>query len=287
MFPKIIGIDAYLIMALVGFAAGFWLGWIRRKKYGYTPRDLLLMFCVIIIGLIIGARTLFTVTEIPALINHNFSWEIIEKRVINAGFVFYGGLLGALLGIYILAKKTKQDARKMLNFVVPTFTFFHAFGRIGCLLQGCCYGVESHWGITLAGETVKRMPIQLFEAIGLFFITAILLLLEADYRAKGKSVALTPIYLALYAPMRFILEIYRGDVLRGVFNINANYNTTDGHLDLNFALSTSQIISIIIILILAVYVWYGFMIKRREKKVAAAEDPDRSEASDEKTEAED
>lgn len=262
MFPKILGIDAYLVMAIVGFAAGFGLGWIRRKKYGYTLRELLLMFCVIVIGLIIGARTLFAITEIPALINNKFSWEIIEKRVINAGFVFYGGLLGALLGIYILARNTKQDVRKMLNFVVPTFTFFHAFGRIGCLLEGCCYGVESSWGITLAGETVKRLPVQLFEAIGLLIITAILLLLESYNINRGKRFALTPVYLALYAPMRFVLEIYRGDILRGVFNINTNYMTTDGYMEWRFSLSTSQVISLIILGVLAVYVWYSIKTKK-------------------------
>jgi len=280
MFPKILGIDSYILMAIIGFAAGFGLGWIRRKKYGYGPRDLALMFCVIIIGLIIGARTLFTITEIPALINHNFSWAIIEERVLNAGFVFYGGMLGALLAIYILAKRSGMDVRKMLNFVVPTFTCFHAFGRIGCLLEGCCYGIKSSWGITLAGETVKRIPVQLFEAIGLVIITVILLLLESDYMNRGKSIALTPIYLALYAPLRFAIETCRGDLLRGVYQIKTEYDTTDGHMEWAFNLSTSQIISLIILGVLAIYVWYSFMMRRKTKKIEAKEETAEKETTE-------
>lgn len=272
MFPKILGIDAYLVLAIVGFAAGLLLGVARRKKYGYGTRDIAAMFCAIVGGLIIGARLLFTITEIPAIINNKFSAEIIEQRVLNAGFVFYGGVLGALLAIYLLSKYMKADTRKMLNFVVPTFSFFHAFGRIGCLLQGCCYGVESNWGVTLFGETVKRIPVQLFEAIGLFFITAILLLLESDAMGKGKTIALTPIYLGLYAPLRFMLELVRGDILRGVFTINVNYATTDGKFDTVFKLSTSQIISIIIMIVLMIYVWHGFAVAKREKRAASAAD---------------
>ena len=251
MIPKILGIDAYLVMALIGFAAGIMLGVVRRKKYGYDMRDIIAMFCAIVGGLIIGSRILFTITEIPAIVNHNFSWEIINQRVINAGYVFYGGVL---------------------NFVVPTLSFFHAFGRIGCLLQGCCYGVESTWGVTLFGETVKRIPVQLFEAIGLIFITAILLLLESDAMSKGKTIALTPIYLGLYAPLRFMLELVRGDILRGVFTINVNYATTDGKFDTVFKLSTSQIISIIIMIVLMIYVWHGFAVAKREKRAASAAD---------------
>ena len=169
MFQTILGVDAYLFMALIGFAAGFGLAWLRRKKYGYTLSELALMFCSIVIGLIIGARALFSITAIPTLINHKFAWDVVKARVLDAGFVFYGGVLGSLLSLYIMAKSSKMDVRRVLNFAIPSFTFFHMFGRIGCLLQGCCYGIESDHGmITIAGETVKRIPVQLFEAIGLF-----------------------------------------------------------------------------------------------------------------------
>ena len=270
MFPKILGIDAYIFMAVIGFIAGIALGWVRRKKYGYKTNDVIFWFCIIVVGLIIGSRILFTLTQLPTLINEGFSAESVKENVLNAGFVFYGGMLGALLAVCIASKITKADARKVLNFVVPTFPCFHIFGRIGCLLDGCCYGVESSWGITLAGETVKRIPVQLFEAIGLVFITAILLLLEADYMNNKKSFAMTPIYLSLYAVLRFMTEMFRGDLLRGVYVVSTKYNAERGVAEWEFALSTSQIISIIIIGAVAIYVWHSFMTARQAKKAEKA-----------------
>jgi len=135
MFPKILGIDSYLLLALIGFAAGIALGFVRRKKYGYKTNDVIFWFCIIVVGLIIGSRILFTLTQLPTLINEGFSAESVRENVLNAGFVFYGGMLGALLAVYITAKVTKADVGKTINFIIPTFPCFHIFGRIGCLLR--------------------------------------------------------------------------------------------------------------------------------------------------------
>ena len=272
MFPKIFGMDSYLLLALIGFAAGILLGWIRRKKYGYGTKDVIFWFCIIVIGLIIGSRVLFTLTQLPTLINDKFSAESVKENIVNAGFVFYGGMLGALLAVYIVAKVTKADIRKTLNFIIPTFPCFHIFGRIGCLLDGCCYGVESSWGITLAGETVKRVPVQLFEAIGLVFITAILLLLESDSFGRKKSCALTPIYLSLYAVLRFVTEAFRGDILRGIYIIRTKYNAERGVSEWEIAISTSQIISALILGAIILYVLYSLKIRKYVKLAESAEE---------------
>lgn len=268
MYPEILGIGSYIVLAVVGFVAGFLLGVARRKKYGYDIRELIAMLCASIVGIMIGGKLLFTITEIPALINHNFSWEIIEKRVLNGGFVFYGGLLGSLLCIYFLAKYMKADARKMLNFAVPCFTLFHAFGRVGCLLEGCCYGIESSFGFaTLCGygENISRFPVQLVEAIALLAITAILLLVEYENFKNGKKYEILPVYLILYAPVRFVLEMVRGDLLRGVTHVVVDYNTTDGNLNFAFDVSTSQIISILIIVGVALYYFYRFLLAKHAR----------------------
>ena len=270
MFPTILGIDSYIVLAAIGFIAGILLGWARRKKYGFNTNDVIFWFCIIVVGLIIGSRILFTLTQLPTLIADGFSKESLKDNVLNAGFVFYGGMLGALLAVYITAKKTKADVRKVLNFVIPTFPCFHIFGRIGCLLDGCCYGVESSWGITLAGETVKRVPVQLYEAAGLVLITAILLLLESDAMERGKSFPLTPVYLGLYAVLRFITEMFRGDMLRGVYIINIKYKAERSTSEWKTAFSTSQLISVIILITIAVYLWYLLMTRKNKKAAAPA-----------------
>lgn len=269
MLPKIFGISSYIIMAIIGFALAFVLGVVRRKKYGYKMSDLVGMLSAIIIGLLIGARLLFIITEIPALINHNFSWEIIQARVINGGLVFYGGLIGAVLGLYLIAKYLKLDTLKVMNFATPCLPAFHFFGRIGCLLDGCCYGVEAEHGLIMAGETVKRVPTQLIEAIALLVITAALLLIEYYCMKKEKKFELLSVYAMMYAPARFVIEIWRGDILRGVSNIIIDYKTSDGGIVIKFALSTSQIISIAIIVIVLLYWLYRHLLKKQAKKLAA------------------
>ena len=279
MLPELFGIPTYLILAVLGFAAAFVLAMFRRNAYEYRVIDLVAMLCASIVGIVVGARLLFVITEIPALIDHNFSWEIIESRVINGGLVFYGGLIGALLCIYFLAKYLNLDTKKTLNFVCPCYTVFHAFGRIGCLLGGCCYGVASDVGVlmphTLADGTVKyvtSVPVQLYEAIALVLITVILLLVEMDDIKRAKASNLLPLYIALYAPARFVLEMWRGDILRGVFDVSFKYATEDGRLTGRFNLSTSQMISLLLIIALLIYVGYKRALAKQAKKLVAKDE---------------
>ena len=275
MYPSILGIDAYIVMSVLGFALAFGLGVLRRKAYGYEIRELIAMLCSIIVGLMIGGKILFIITEIPALINNNFSWEIVNQRVLNGGFVFYGGVIGAIISICVLSKYMKVDTRKMMNFVVPCFSFFHAFGRLGCFLQGCCYGVPSSFGVCMAGESIKRFPVQFVEALALLAITGILLIIESEKCKEAKKYELLPIYLLLYAPIRFVLEMVRGDLLRGVTHVIVDYNTTDGNLNFAFYVSTSQIISLIIIAVTLLYLLYRYLLSK-PVKAEASDDGDLS-----------
>ena len=266
MHPKILGIDAYIVMAALGFIAAFLLAFVRRKKFNYKPLDLVSMLCVSIMGLTIGAKLLFILTELPAVIGHGFSNEIVKSRIINSGFVFYGGVIGAALCIWILAGIMKRDRVEMLNFVIPCFTAFHCLGRIGCLLEGCCYGIESTTEVYIAGAT--RVPVQLYEAIVLLLITAALLGIEFYKGKQGSRYNLLPVYILLYAPARFFLEMLRGDKLRGVSDIVINYATSDGGFRWEFSLSTSQLISILLVIAVGVWGVGLLMIKHREKKAA-------------------
>ncbi len=276
MYPNLFGpIPVYFVMAVVGLAAAFVLAYFRKGAYGYRTADLVSMLCASVVGIIVGSKLLFIITEIPALIEHNFSWEIINKRVINGGLVFYGGLIGALFCIYLLAKYTKADSAKMLNFFAPCCSMFHIFGRIGCLLEGCCYGVESSFGLPMPQyytdgtvEYITRVPVALYEAIVLVLITVMLVAYEQSSLKKGRDYRILPLYIALYAPARFVLEMFRGDILRGVFEFKFNYATVDGSFGGTFSLSTSQIISLILIISLLIYLGYKRAIVRHDAKKA-------------------
>ena len=191
----------------------------------------------------VNSRILFVIAMIPSMeqvtVNEMFYY------LINGGLVFYGGLFGVIEGIIIVSKFICFDARDILNFVTPAFPLFHFWARIGCLLAGCCYGVEWNWGIIIAGgEDIIRFPTQLVESMCNIFIFTNLVLRERNRKVYKHNLL---IYLSSYALCRFILEFYRGDQIRGLW-----YG----------GLSTAQYISVFILVICCIYF---FCVKWREK----------------------
>ncbi len=197
----------YGIMVACGFiAATLHLGLLGKRcghPFDKMPDAYLLW---LMIGGIIGARITYVIANFEDF-KYNLSTII---RVDQGGLIFYGGVVGAIIAGLILSKIRK-------DLLLPTFDFFltalplgHTFGRIGCLLRGCCYGKETDcWcGIHLYGETIARYPAQLFEALGNL---AIYVLLTWFFMRKKISGVVTALYMLLYGTLRFCNEFLRGD----------------------------------------------------------------------------
>ena len=165
------------------------------------------------------------------------------------GSVFYGGFIGGTLALLIYTRISKSVGRAYaLDIWAVSVPLFHAFGRIGCFLGGCCYGIESQIGFIINGNTlvpeingVRRFPVALTESACCLVIFLILLYVENKCCMCGKKIYL---YMILYSPVRFVLEFFRGDDIRGFL----------------FGLSTSQWISIIL------FVFGIFMLLSRKYK---------------------
>jgi phosphatidylglycerol:prolipoprotein diacylglycerol transferase len=154
---------------------------------------------------------------------------------LGGGFVFYGGLIfGALYLLFYCLILKKFPFRKTYILLAP-LSFGHALGRIGCFLAGCCFGVKTHlpWGVYLHGQ--HRHPVQLYETVGLLFIGGIITKLMLSSRTDGRK--LIVIYILSYALLRFVLEFFRGDIIRGLYI---------------GGVSSSQLISIVLFLILLI-----------------------------------
>jgi phosphatidylglycerol:prolipoprotein diacylglycerol transferase len=96
------------------------------------------------------------------------------------------------------------------DFIAPAVSFGYAIGRLGCFMNGCCYGRASAWGLEFPeiGDHVHRIPTQIYEsaaglAIGLFLIW---LLPRRKFRGQVWWA-----YVSLYAVSRFIVEFWRDD----------------------------------------------------------------------------
>ena len=161
-------------------------------------------------------------------------------KVWEGGLVFFGGLIASTAyGIYFFVKH-KLPAWKMIDILTPGLVVAHAFGRLGCLGAGCCYGrpTDLPWGIKLHSELVDASmrgiplhPTQLYESTSLFILFAGLMYVFKHKKFDGQ-VGLT--YFMLYPIIRSIVEIYRGDSIRGFI--------------IDDVLSTSQFISIFVFL---------------------------------------
>ena len=228
MYPVIhFSLPSYAVMAVLAAFISVLFLYLRIEKYNLQFTDFLKMFAVCIIFGFVGSRVIFVFSRIPWLIS-NFSITNIFSTILGGGFVFYGGLLGVLFGVYIYCKKHLLDVVIIDNLIAPAIPLFHAIGRIGCLLSGCCYGISINSPITILGFiTFNRVPTQIIEAVFEFILFIVIIIVQR----KKKSINALTLYMLTYAGFRFIIEFFRGDIIRGFF----------------FGFSTSQIISLGII----------------------------------------
>ena len=209
----------YGLMFAIGFVAGtsHW-GWLGRRTG--KPADLgsdLTM--VIMVGTLVGARTAYILSN-PGYFMEN-PGKILAFR--EGGMVFYGGLVLSLALLLGYAHKRKLRLLDLMDFTATAVPLGHAFGRVGCFLNGCCQGRQAAWGFVDL-EGVPRIPVQLFEAGGNLLIYAALTALYLRRPAAGRVMAM---YFLLYPAQRFLLEFLRGDERLQVFaGLNAAQTTS-------------------------------------------------------------
>lgn len=136
---------------------------------------------------------------------------------LGGGFVFYGGLIGGLLFFLFYSLFFKKIEFAKASLLTPGLVFGHAIGRIGCLLTGCCYGTHCNlpWAVKVGDDL--RHPVQFYEAFALFWLGV--LLFKMATKKKNASLILA-IYLFSYSLIRFALEFFRGDEIRGIYWMN-------------------------------------------------------------------
>lgn len=217
--------------------------------YELELNDFIILEAYGFLGAFLGAKILYLVVSYQEI-----EWNrLFDLNYLNAlmqsGFVFYGGLIGGLCAILFAGKVHKINYINYIQHCIFLIPFIHGFGRIGCFLAGCCYGVPYHGRFSvifpsnsLAPSGIPLFPIQIVEAAGLFLL-AIGILFVDRFLKKNTLV----LYLCGYGCLRFCLEFLRNDSERGHMGV----------------LSTSQWISIFMIILSAVIV----MVERRNSKI--------------------
>lgn len=229
-----IPIHTYGFLIAVGFlVAVFVIRQLSVRSKLDPERTLDLTFWLLLVGFI-GARLLYIFTRLDYFMNDPGA----VLRVWEGGLVFLGGPLACIpFGVWYM-RKYKLPMWKTMDILIPGLTVNHAFGRLGCLAAGCCYGkpTAGDWGIRLYSDLVDKEyqgvplhPTQIYESTALFILFFGLLYVFRKRSFEGQ-VVLT--YFMAYPVIRSIIEIFRGDLIRGF--------VIDG------ILSTSQFLSILI-----------------------------------------
>ena len=235
-----IKLHTYGLMIVIGFLFGLYLIQKQAQKEGLNHERIIdISFWGLGLGLL-GGRIVYILTRFSYFLDNPVEifkfWE--------GGLVFYGGFLGGVFAFWFFSKRYKLPMLQTMDLAVPSLAIAHFFGRLGCFFAGCCFGKPAPglaWAVTfrdplsLAPPGIPLHPTQLYDALNALIIFAITFSLRHKKKFYGQ---LLLIYMMLYSIGRSIVEIYRGDSIRGF--------VIDG------VLSTSQFISIFIFLSAAV-----------------------------------
>lgn len=248
-----LSVPSYGLILFVAFITALWVVNRQSRRLGIDPIVMTDLAFYALIGGLVGAKVLLIIVDWRAYLHDPH--DLLS--VFFSGGVFYGGLLGGLVSGGYYLWRYKLAPWVAIDVLAPAVAIGQAVGRFACLAAGCCYGRPTTvpWAIVYRSEYAARTvgtpldvhvhPSPIYESLAAAMIFAILIWMLPRKRFHGQ-VALT--YVALYAITRFVLEIYRGDTVRGfVF----------GGL-----FSTSQFISLLLLLGAAALTPYLFKTQR-------------------------
>jgi phosphatidylglycerol:prolipoprotein diacylglycerol transferase len=239
VFPNV-AIYSYGFMLMIAFVVGtiYLIVQGKKEKPPVEVDTILDLMVFIIIGSIIGARAVYVITQSAHYAGENAPRMLL---ITEGGLSIHGGVIGAMLAGWIYTWAKGLDYWRMVDFCIVGVPLGMFFGRIGCFLNGCCFGYECTtdlpWKVHfptaadwmtkrdfsaelaqlydsgLAGEKQWRHPTQLYEALGALLIFWYLHSFKMHKVFKGHVFLM---FVWLYSILRFIVEFYRfGDPEKG------------------------------------------------------------------------
>ena len=224
-------IHYYGILAACGFLASLAVLQYKRAYARMSSDQIVDLSIIVIFCGIAGARIAYVIQFFDQFRGN--LWKVF--RIDQGGLVFYGGFILAALVIFLYIRKHKLSISRILDICAPAMAIGHAFGRVGCFIQGCCYGAPCKGmgviyppgseaarrfpdlgsihenlraGLGAVPSSQQLLPVQLLESAGNLLIGIGLLLLFKKVRKTGW---IAGTYFLAYGILRFVLECFRGD----------------------------------------------------------------------------
>jgi len=156
-FPDGVPIRGYGVMVLAGSVAGIALAVHRAQQAGVAAEEILGLAVAMFLCGVVGARLFYVVEYWNERIRHD-DWLATLKAAASfteGGLVIYGALIGGMIAFAAYVRRRRLPGLAMADIIAPGMVVGLAFGRIGCLLNGCCYGGEADvpWAVTFPRES--------------------------------------------------------------------------------------------------------------------------------------
>ncbi len=225
-------IFGYGMLVLIGFLSGLWLSRLRAKRIGLDPEILTDLSLWLLITGVVGGRVYHLVEFRETHYVHCktvLDTLIATVNLTEGGLVLNGALFGGTIGFFVFCYRRKLPALQLIDVIMPGVFFGVGFGRIGCLMNGCCFGdpCDLPWAIqfprgsvtwddlvrrgllTPADQlTMPLHPTQIYSSIDGFMLGTILWNL---YPLRARNGQLLGMACMMYACTRFLIEIFRND----------------------------------------------------------------------------
>lgn len=216
MFPTLfhigpVAVHSYGTLLMMAFVAGILLARREAHRLDLHPDLALDLGTGCLVAGVIFARATFVALNWADFAGHPVEVLYIWRQ---GGLTFHGGLLGGVLATLLLAHRRRVSAWALADMASPGLALGYAIARIGCFLNGCCYGGPTRlpWGVRFPLfpdsplTTDPSHPTQIYAALGSLLILTVLLLLRSRLSRPGQ---LFLVYLMLYSAMRSAIEVLR------------------------------------------------------------------------------
>lgn len=264
------GVPSYSVMMVLGYVVALYV------LFRVTPKDgdervggglsrpqVWDLFIVMVVSSVIGSKLGHVLFEAPGHKDEagqpiNSLIELLKSdpwhwaRLGEPGYVWYGGMIGALLvALFYFYRRPHLRAWLYADAFAPAIMAGAMIGRLGCFLAGCCHGkpTDGPFGVVFVGKSVAVHPTQLYDAFVAAVLATVLLHRFSRRRFDGQNIALL---LLTYPVLRSLTEVFRGDAERNGIG----------------AVSTSQLLSVPLF---AIGVWLWAHLARRGAAQAAGE----------------
>ena len=210
---------SYGLLLAISFLVGIFMATRRAKKKNVDPNKIMDLSVIIIISSIVGSRLLYVLAHLDEFKGHwldTFNPFQSNGQIGLAGLTLLGGVVLTFITGYIYLRMKKLPFLIFADIVMPSVAFGIFLTRIGCYLNGCCFGVPCapHWGVVFHPESaagnfyqgIPLYPTQLYSSAYGLVIFFLLLWLERWQKADG---FLLYWFLILYGISRFTVDFFR------------------------------------------------------------------------------